>query len=88
MEMTVATSCRRAPTEAPMAMAAETPQTAPPAPRTAANRFSTPSARAAAKMTPKVATETMKACSNATGPAQAMRLSGSVAPNSTTPSLM
>ncbi len=77
----------RARTEPATAMAAETPQTAPPAPSVAQSVRSNPSFRPTKKMTRKVAMETIEACRMATGPAQRMRLKGSPAPSSTMPVL-
>ena len=76
-----------APTAPAMAIAAETPQTAPPAPSVAARRRSSPSQRAVKKMTRKVAIETIEACRIATGPAQTISVNGSVAPSRTMPVL-
>jgi hypothetical protein len=58
------------------AIDADTPQTAPPAPNTAASRWSSPSFRAAKKMTKKVTIETIEACKMATGPAQIIKVKG------------
>ena len=76
-----------APTAPAMAIEAETPHTAPPAPSTADNWRSSPNLRAAKKMTTNVAIETSEAWKIATGPAQAMSENGSVAPSSTIPVL-
>ena len=70
------------------AMAADTPHTAPPAPRVAAKRLSRPSLVATKKITRKVMIETSDACRMATGPAQTISMNGKVAPSSTMPSLM
>ena len=76
-----------APTAPAMAIAADTPHTAPPAPKVAAKGFSSPSFRATKKITKKVLMETKEAWKMAVGPAQRIREKGKVAPNSTMPIL-
>src|SRR5258708_7063575 len=56
--------------------AGDPPEPPPPAPSVAAKRRSSPRARAAAKITAKVTTETIEACRMATGPAQMISDSG------------
>src|SRR5579863_7167507 len=67
-----------APTAPATAIEAETPQTAPPAPSVAASCRSSPSRRAAKKMTRKVVIETIEAWMIAMGPAQRIKVKGSV----------
>ncbi len=77
-----------APTAPAIAIDAETPQTAPPAPSVAHKRRSRPSLLPTRKITMKVVTETIVACNSATGPAQITSVNGSVAPSRTIPVLM
>ena len=69
------------------AIAADTPHTAPPAPSTAASRWSRPSRRAAKKITRNVLIDTTDAWRIATGPAQTISVKGRVAPSRMMPSL-
>ena len=85
--MAIGASSFLAPTAPAIAMAAETPQTAPPTPSMAASRRSMPQPARRQKITRKVTIETIEACRMATGPAQISRLSGRVAPSSTMPVL-
>ena len=85
--MAIGASSFLAPTAPAIAIDAETPQTAPPAPSVAARRRSSPSQRATVKMTRNVTIETIEACRIATGPAQTISEKGSVAPSSTMPVL-
>ena len=78
MVMTTGASSRLAPTAPATAMAAETPQTAPPTPSTAAKRRSSPIQRATRKMVMKVTMETDRGLQDGhrTGPDQKRQRQG------------